>query len=840
MKNTILSIALLSFCGMYSQNYIDGPWFDKTKYSQSRIKELTFKEEVKIINDYWETVDKDAKGSGYKLFKRWEELWKNQLDDDGKMPFPDYLWDVWSQKQLNKKNALAAPASNWKPLGPFTFINTKSWSPGQGRVNTICVDPKNSSTIYIGAPAGGIWKSANGGSTWAPLSDKIPQIGVSGIAVDYNNPNTIYISTGDKDGGDTYSVGVLKSTDGGKNWIKTGLTSNLVNNEAGDILIHPTDSNILICATGNGIYKSSDAGVTWSKKDTGSKVAFHKGSLRFKPGAPQTVYAVTNGSFFVSNDAGDTFKSVTTGLPTVGRFQLDVTPANAEYVYIFALTADNSFDGIYLSKDSGKTWIKKSDASTSNVVENKQGSYDMAIAVSSTNADEIYTGILNLWGSKDGGKTFRNINKWNNAAGASYTHADIHFLRFFDNKFYCGSDGGIYVSQDNAASFKSLTAGLQISQFYKLAVSKQSAYKIVGGLQDNGGYTFSDNTWKNYFGADGMDAAIDPSNPDKIYGFIQRGGSLYVSKDAGKTISSIGKPSDQTGNWVTPLEINSKGELFSGFNSLNILNGNAWKLQSTSDIGAGSIEVISIDPNNDNNIYISNEKSVYKSTNKGVDFVKIHDNKNIITSIAVHSSNSSIIYLTTGSSTGEALKSTDGGKTFTSFSKGLPNIGKAVIKHEGSNSKNPLYLGTASGVYYIDDSMTEWAPFDTNLPNVPVRDIEINLADKKIVIATFGRGIWESNLANSGSLSIDDSFFELNSIEVNPNPSSGIFTVKTATIGIDSIVVYDIYGKQVKVSKNIIPSYSISQIDLTEAVDGIYFIKIFAGNQAATKRLIKN
>ncbi len=127
--------------------------------------------------------------------------------------------------KTNRSSALLAlPPSNWQPVGPFTHTNTGSWSSGQGRVNVVYVDPSNANTIYVGAPAGGIWKSTNAGVNWSPLSDNLPQIGVSGIVVAHNNSNVIYIATGDRDATDTYSVGILKSTDGGVTWNTTGLS----------------------------------------------------------------------------------------------------------------------------------------------------------------------------------------------------------------------------------------------------------------------------------------------------------------------------------------------------------------------------------------------------------------------------------------------------------------------------------------------------------------------------------------------------------------------------------------------------------------------------------------
>lgn len=712
--------------------------------------QATIDEQVEAFNHYWSTRDKNVRGSGFKPFMRWEYHWRNYTNEQGYIVSSDEFWDAWRQKNQSKTNrsaTMSLPVSNWQPIGPFTHTNTGSWSSGQGRVNIVHVDPSNPNTIYLGAPAGGIWKSIDNGTTWTPLTDELPQIGVSGIAVDYSNSNVIYIATGDKDAGDSYSVGVYKSTDGGLTWNPTGTMGGSNPSRAGDILIHPTNNQILWCATNNGIYKTTNAGISWTQVQTGD---FAQGNIRLKPSDPSTVYAVSNNRFYKSTNEGNSFTQINTGLPAnSSRLLLDVTPADANYIYILSANGSGDMQGIYRSTNGGTNWTKTSSNETSvigDVFESPQAWYDLALAVSPTNADEIYTGCLNVWKSTDGGVSVTKMNNWSSPSAPSYTHADIHYLGFHGNRLFCGSDGGIYVSSNGGTNFTDLTAGVQISQFYKIAVSKQSAANMVGGLQDNGGHAYSGGQWKNYYGADGMDTAINPNNPNQYYGFIQFGGSMYISNNAGNgTSGSVASPGVE-GNWVTPLTANSAGDLFAGYNNLFKLVSGAWVQQNTTPIGSGNIELISVDPSNDNTMYVANGSGLYKSTDLGVTFTNVYSASSAITSIEVHSSDSSIVYLTTSGVGGQVLKSTNGGTTFTNFSTGLPSIGKNIIVHQGRNTDNPLYLGTDLGVFYRDDSMTSWQPFDINLPNVSVTDLEVNLEDAKLVAATYGRGIWQTDI----------------------------------------------------------------------------------------------
>jgi photosystem II stability/assembly factor-like uncharacterized protein len=744
IKNYLIVSLLCSFFG-FSQFNPSAPWMQNVYTAKQG--QATIDEQVEAFNQYWSTRDKNARGSGYKPFMRWEYHWRNYTNEQGYIMSSEDFWEAWRQKKQVIANRSSArrvlPASNWQPVGPFTHTNTGSWSSGQGRVNIIHVDPSNSNTIYLGAPAGGIWKSIDNGVTWAPLTDELPQIGVSGIAVDYSNSNVIYIATGDKDAGDSYSVGVYKSTDGGLTWNATGVMGGSNPSRAGDIIIHPTNNQILWCATNNGIYKTTNAGNTWSQVQSGD---FSQGNIRLKPNDPSTIYAVTRDKFYKSTDTGNSFTHIASILPsTSGRFVMDVTPANESYIYILSSKTDNSFQGIYRSTDGGTTFTAQN--TTTNVLESSQAWFDLAIGVSPTNANEIYTGCLNVWKSTDGGVSVTKMNNWSSPSAPSYTHADIHYLGFHGNKLFCGSDGGIYVSENNGTNFTDLTEGAQIGQFYKIAVSRQSAAKMMGGLQDNGGYAYSDNQWKNYYGADGMDTAIDPTNSNLYYGFIQSGGGLYISNSAGNGLSSsVDAPAGQNGNWVTPLTSNSIGEIFSGFDNLYKLTNGNWVQHNVDALGVGNVDLISVDPSNNNIMYVANGTVLYKSVNGGVNFSVVSFTTDNIESITVHSSNSNIIYLTTGGASGEVLKSVDGGATFIDISNGVPSIGKNIIVHQGRNTNNPLYLGTSLGVYYRDDSMSAWAPFDTNLPNVSVTDLEINLEDAKLIAATYGRGIWQTDI----------------------------------------------------------------------------------------------
>ncbi|MEK7253130.1 MAG: glycosyl hydrolase, partial [Bacteroidota bacterium] len=170
------------------------------------------------FNAEWEGREYE-RGKGYKQFKRWEYFMERRVSASGELPDPAAAWKARQAflDSQNGENRSLPPGLTWTPLGPTDWqsSNPTPPTPGNGRINVVVQDPVDANKIYVGASSGGLWRSTNGGTTWTCLTDEQPILGVSGIAVDPANTNVIYIGTGDGDGSDTYSVGVLKSTDGG-------------------------------------------------------------------------------------------------------------------------------------------------------------------------------------------------------------------------------------------------------------------------------------------------------------------------------------------------------------------------------------------------------------------------------------------------------------------------------------------------------------------------------------------------------------------------------------------------------------------------------------------------
>jgi len=348
---------------------------------------------------------------------------------------------------------------------------------------------------------------------------------------------------------------------------------------------------------------------------------------------------------------------------------------------------------------------------------------------------------------------------------------------------------------------------MEITQFYRISVAQQTSGNIVGGTQDNGGFAYTNSNWRHYHGGDGMEGVIDPNNEDLYYGFTQNGGFLTVSSDGGLSVSNqVAGP--ENGNWVTPLSINKDSEVFAGYGSVFQYDDGTWT--AVSESFGTPVDHLEIDNINPNNMYVATNSNLRKSTDRGATFTIVENFPANITSIEVNNNDSSIVYITTSGysqgdirsyfSPGRVYKSVDGGDNFTDITGALPNVIKHVIKHQGNNPNNPLYLGTSIGIYRYDDITEAWEPFEVNFPNTHAVDLAINLVDNNITASAYGRGIWRSDLP---AVQLADDDVSLIRIE-NPNNNS--------------FVCNDDINPQVTVKNN--GTNTITSIDVNYNIDG--------------------
>ncbi len=719
---------------------------------------------------YFQGKDK-GRGSGYKQYKRWEHFVEDRLGSSGEMINIAAKNTEEYENYLASFNTNALPVNYdpgyWTSMGPDDWVAGWGWNGGIGRVNCFAFHPWTASTYYVGTPAGGLWKKTST-STWESLTDGLPAIGISGIAIHHTIPTIIYILTGDGDGGNTHSIGVLKTTNGGVTWQTTALSWTVTNFiRPYKLLQHPTNTNIQYVVSNAGIHKTTDGWQTFTQVKTG---LFY--DIEFKPGNTATMYATTKYDFYKSTNSGDTWSIAGTNLPTSGTFRIEigVSPANANYIYLLYGQSTNghsrsAFKGLYRSYNSGSTFDLKSNSpnilgyATDGNDNEGQYTYDLAIAVSPTNINQIHIGGINCWKSTDYGANWTITSYWNhkNNLNYQYTHADIHALEYSpiqNNYLFCGSDGGVFRTTNGASNWYDHSAGLVITQFYRIGITPQDYNQIVGGTQDNGGNRLDNGVFTHDVGADGFSALIDYTNQNIIYQSTQA--KLYRSSNNGSSFSNITPPSitDHTWDVAWTMHPNTPTTLFVGqveiWKSTN--SGGSWTSLGTGNSGNWFRE-IAHGVNNTNRIYGVTSSRVYMTNNSGSSWTNVTSGLPTPTQntglsyIAVDPTNSPTVYISFfGYTSGRKVyRSTNAGTSWTNWSGTLPNIPVNCIVCDNT-ANNGVYVGTDVGVFYRDNGTSDWVPYFNQLPNVIVNEMEINTTSNILIAGTFGRGIWKTDL----------------------------------------------------------------------------------------------
>ncbi len=714
---------------------------------------------VKAFNKYWENREV-GRSSGYKPFKRWEYYWADRIDSKGMRRPASEAFEAWFsfQKRYSGKNGFEG---DWTNLGPIQKpANAGTGQPnGNGRINAIAFHPSDANIIYIGAPAGGLWKTTDGGQTWSSNTDGLPTLGVSSIVIDYTNPDIMYIGTGDRDAGDAEGMGVMKSTDGGQTWqfAKEGMGDVTV----GRLIMHPTDNNILLAATSGGIFKTTDGGQNWTETKNGN---FKE--VVFKTDDPSIVFASAGGKFYRSSDTGDSFVKINNGIGTASRGVIGVTPANAEVVY-FVTSQNSVYAGTYKSTDAGLSFTMQSDSPNilgydCNGGNGGQGWYDLDVAVDPDNADILFVGGVNVFRSVNGGVSWTISSHWYGGCGVPAVHADCHVLEFspLNGNLYAGNDGGIYYTSNGGYGWTEITSGIAISQIYRIGQSATDADKVINGYQDNGTATYlGDSSFLTVMGGDGMDCTYDFENGMYAYGEYYNGAGItriYNNYSQGGISSGI----TESGAWVTPimLDVTDPETMYVGMKNVwrsdNIRDGVVYWQKISDNLGGTNnknIRLLEQSEADTNILYMARwDGKLFRCDN-------IHDSNpewvevslpadGTPTDMEANPFDENVLYITLNY---DVYKSYDKGETWNKITGNLPAASKNTIEYY-KNDNEGLYVGTDAGIYYKNADMSEWVSFNNGFPvSANVTEIEIyydtaSPANDLVRASTYGRGLWSS------------------------------------------------------------------------------------------------
>lgn len=537
-----------------------------------------------------------------------------------------------------------------------------------------------------------------------------------------------------------------------------------------------------------------------------------------------------------------------------GPKMIGVSPDDPNVVYVLEASA-GAFGGFYKSTDSGNSFTQldhtgKNYFGYSSFANDNAGQAprDMDIVVNPENVLDVHIAGVLSWRSTDGGDNFSITSQWipQNAAfeNIGYCHADIDIMAYVGNstdgyKLYVGSDGGIFIADNptnvTSSYYRDLTPGLGIRQFYKIGISQTDPVVVSGGSQDNGTSVLgSDGVWRDWLGADGMESFVDKDDSNIIYGTTQYG-ALYRSFTEGSNYNSLTSPENKTGNWITPFEQdpNLTNVIYTGYDEVykSTNSGNTWV--SISQNFGGNLDHLKIASDSET-MYAALGGNLYKTESGGVigAWSQLTGFSGSINSIAIHPTDPDKIAIAT-TSADKVYVSTNGGDSWTSYAFNLPNFSARALVWDHTINDG-LYLGMNYGVFYINNTFTEWQPFSNNLPNVIISELEINTVDNKIYAATYGRGLWRSNLFDD-TLNVEE--FELNAISMYPNPAKNQVNLVWNKEEQATVKVYNSLGKIMYYSKNQ-NLLNTLKINTSQYNSGLYFVSINTINGVVTKKLV--
>lgn len=723
----------------------------------------------------------------------------------------------------------AQPTAVWQPMGPVQFpTNVSGQINGIGRVCQMKFHPTNAQIAYAVSASGGLWISQNGAMTWNKCgTDHLPLTACASVCIDYTNDSILYLGTGDPNYYST-DLGIYKSTDGGNTWFpaNTGCGTAM----AVEILMDPNDHLTLVAATSGGIYKTTNGGVNWTSKLSVGQFT----DMEMKPAAgSRTLYAVNFSNFYKSEDFGDTWTQITTGIAVPGGgsgqgMRLAVSPADSNVVYAGMVKDEGT---IFRSNDGGNTFTtvyhNPSQSLTGyDVNGGGQGNYNFTMVADPTNANTVYLASHVVWKSTDGGINWNQLTQW-----WAMLHTDMHDFIFnpnAQNELYSINDGGVWISTNGGSNWLPRSNGLGATEIYKAASDPKRKDIVSIGTQDNGELYSYQGIWKTNRGGDWTSRVIfDYTNNNRVY-YYENGKrrQLNISGTEANYALPVTPGNSTLKLSFTPL--NTEMAL-AGINDLYLTAdlssaSPVWGLMTTFP---GAIKAIEFAAWSEQTIYVLvSPNKIWK----GYDLTAWAPNWNTYTlpstvsnssSIATLPNDTNVVYVTIGS---KVYRSADQGQTWVNETFNLPNINIIRIIHDPYSTDESVYICNAAGVWYKNKFMSSWSDYNQGLPSVAnITDfmyVDDGSDSSMIRIASYGRGVWQTPLATT-TQGLGE--FTLPELTIYPNPATHLIRVRLpySVTGKQEFEIYSPDGKLIAVISSTLTD-GIAEIDVSSLPAGLY------------------
>jgi PKD repeat protein len=666
---------------------------------------------------------------------------------------------------------------NWVERGPKNV---------GGRTRAILVDPNDvtKKTVWAGSVGGGLWKTTDitaASPVWTPQDDLFPNLAVTTICANPANTQIMYFGTGEgySNADAIRGFGIWKTTNGGLTWAQLPSTTGANYYYVNRMIVHPTGD--VYAATNSGLFRSQDNGTTWVKVLGAGVGAATNNISDVEIAADNYIWASTrtNGEIYKSpsGNAGTWTKLNTgaNGMPTTGsRLDFALAPSNAQVCYVFLANGGVDF---YKTSDGGATWTLltkpvDADGGIGNDITRTQYWYDMSIAVDPNNSNSVFVGGVDLFKTTNSGSTWQQVTHWYGGFGFQYVHADQHIALFEpgnSNVIYFGNDGGIWRSSNATAAIPSISfkaENYNVTQYYACAIHP-TAYNnyFLAGAQDNGSQQYTSagiNATNQVTGGDGCFTHIDQNQPQyQFTSYVYN--NFYRSTNGGTSFTGV---STTGGSFVNPSDYDNSSKIMYSYSSggvytrwINATTGNTFQTVNLSGGETGGITAISCSPNTTNRVFIGvSGGKVYRVDNansvaSGSAGVIINGGAGMpsgsISCIAVETGNDNHLLVTYSNyGINSVWETTNGGTNWTSVEGNLPDMPVRWALFNPNNNTQAM-LATEVGVWTTDllnGPATVWGPSNTGLANVSTYMLKLRSSDKMVIAATHGRGLFSSDV----------------------------------------------------------------------------------------------
>jgi photosystem II stability/assembly factor-like uncharacterized protein len=633
--------------------------------------------------------------------------------------------------------------------------------------------PTEPERLWAGAAGGGVWQSTDAGKHWQALWDDKPSLNTGALALDPQDPDTIYCGTGEANlSADSHpGVGLFRSLNAGQSWQLLAAAGAVgLPRRIGAVAVDPFNPQHLLIGGvahrdggATGLFESVDGGVAWARVPLVGANPYRCHDIRFHPGTPRVIYVTISAlgmksGIWRSIDGGTSWQQLSDGLPSpdrIGRTSLAIAPSDPDVLYaqMSPPGPQTPVLGLFRSADRGDSWQS---IGGQHFVSERQMSYNNAIVVHPGDADHVLCGGVDLHLTIDGGQRWRQVTHWDADRGAAdYAHADHHALLMPEaqpGSVYTFNDGGMDFSSDGGRTWENRSAGLATNMFYDLAVAQSNGQVIAGGAQDNGTLITPDGRPDTYFewtGGDGGWIVIDPTDVNHIFSTAQ--GMIMWRHRSSDGLKRVDPPEDQVQMWMVFVSMDSKNRrtVFTGSTRVwrTKTDGDTW--QPVSDVLDGSdITALEVARADSKRIYVGTENGgFYRSTDGGNtwsgNLASTELPGRTITRLESRADDADLLYATVANfGNRHVFRSDDGGLNWMDIDRGeLPDVPFHSIAAPSAHAAR-VYVCCDVGVFVSDDQGGTWTNLTRNLPNVMVVDLVYHETDRTLTAATYGRSAW--------------------------------------------------------------------------------------------------